>query len=90
VQDFAAGGRPAVSRNGGDRIMDFADLSQKIAQAALDGVELTEDGLALAFTKAHQDKLRYDHSIGRWFHWTGKAWRRDETKLGARRLSGDR
>ena len=61
--------------------MDFADLSQKIAQAALDGVELTEDGLALAFTKAHQDKLRYDHSIGRWFHWTGKAWRRDETKL---------
>jgi phage/plasmid-associated DNA primase len=61
--------------------MDFADLSQKVAQAALDGVDLTEDGLALAFTKAHQDKLRYDHSIGRWFHWTGKAWRRDETKL---------
>jgi P4 family phage/plasmid primase-like protien len=48
---------------------------------SLDGFDLTEDGIALAFTKAHQDLLRYDHSIGKWFHWTGKAWRQDETKL---------
>ena len=49
--------------------------------ASLDGHDLTEDGIGLAFAEAHQDLLRYDHSIGRWFQWTGKAWRRDETKL---------
>ena len=41
----------------------------------------TEDGVALAFTKAHHDELRYDHTRGAWFHWTSKAWRQDETKL---------
>jgi putative DNA primase/helicase len=49
--------------------------------ASLQGYDLTEDGIALAFAKAHQDLLRYDHSIGKWFQWTGKAWRQDETKL---------
>ena len=49
--------------------------------ASLDGFDLTEDGIGLAFAKAHQDLLRYDHSIGRWFQWTGKAWRQDETRL---------
>ena len=38
-------------------------------------------GIALAFAKEHQDRLRYDHSIGKWFQWAGKAWRQDETKL---------
>ena len=49
--------------------------------ASLDGYDLTEDGIGLAFAKAHQDLLRYDHSTGRWFQWTGKAWRQDETRL---------
>ncbi|WP_050009035.1 phage/plasmid primase, P4 family, partial [Komagataeibacter europaeus] len=43
--------------------------------------DLTEDGIALAFARLHQDDLRYDHTRGSWYHWTGKAWRRDETKL---------
>jgi putative DNA primase/helicase len=47
----------------------------------LNGFDLTEDGIALAFAAQHQDLLRYDHSIGKWFQWTGKAWRQDETKL---------
>jgi putative DNA primase/helicase len=51
------------------------------AAASLDGYDLTEDGIGLAFAKAHQDLLRYDHSTGRWFQWTGKAWRQDETRL---------
>ncbi len=48
---------------------------------ALDGFDLTEDGIALAFTKRHQDDLRYDHDRGAWYQWTGKTWREDETKL---------
>jgi len=47
----------------------------------LDGFDLTEDGIALAFTAEHQDLLRFDHTRGAWFQWTGKAWRQDETKL---------
>jgi len=44
-------------------------------------IELTEDGIALAFTRAHQDSLRYCHDTGSWFHWTGHIWRRERTKL---------
>ncbi len=47
----------------------------------LNGFDLTEDGIALAFTAEHQDLLRFDHTRGAWFQWTGKAWRQDETKL---------
>jgi putative DNA primase/helicase len=43
--------------------------------------DLTEDGIALAFAKDYHDAWRYDHTIGRWFQWAGKAWRRDETRL---------
>lgn len=51
------------------------------AITGLDGEDLTEDGIALAFTKAHQDQLRYDHTRAAWFQWTGKAWRQDQVKL---------
>jgi P4 family phage/plasmid primase-like protien len=51
------------------------------AQAALAGFDLTEDGIALAFTKTHESKLRYDHTRGAWYQWTGKAWRQDQVKL---------
>jgi putative DNA primase/helicase len=47
----------------------------------LGGYKLTEDGIALAFAAAHENRLRFDHTRGKWFHWTGKAWRIDETKL---------
>jgi putative DNA primase/helicase len=53
----------------------------KPSAAAIDGFDLTEDGLALAFAKAHQDLLRYDHTRRAWFQWTGKSWRHDETRL---------
>ncbi len=57
-------------------------ISQKQSSTSpLDGFDLTEDGVALAFTAEHQDLLRFDHTRGAWFQWTGKAWRQDETKL---------
>jgi len=59
-----------------------ARASQKQSSASpLDGFDLTEDGIALAFTAEHQDLLRFDHTRGAWFQWTGRAWRQDETKL---------
>ncbi len=43
--------------------------------------ELSEDAIALAFAGRHRDRLRYDHSAGRWFEWTGSRWQKNETKL---------
>jgi P4 family phage/plasmid primase-like protien len=57
------------------------DIDENGAIVGLNGFSLTEDGIALAFTAAHQDQLRYDHTRGAWYQWTGKAWRQDETKL---------
>ena len=46
----------------------------------VNGFDLTEDGIALAFTAAFHNDLRYCHTTGAWFEWSGKAWRRDERK----------
>jgi putative DNA primase/helicase len=47
----------------------------------LDGFDLTEDGVALAFVHRFKDQLRYCHHTGAWFQWNGSTWRREETKL---------
>ncbi len=57
------------------------ERNQRGNVTGLGGHDLTEDGIALAFTEAHQDRLRYDHTRGAWFQWTGKAWRQDQVKL---------
>jgi putative DNA primase/helicase len=57
------------------------DLDEHGNVIGLGGYSLTEDGIALAFTAAHEDLLRYDHTRGKWYHWTGKSWRLDETRL---------
>ena len=51
------------------------------AEPTIDGFPLTEDGVALAFTKRFRDDLRYCHTAGRWYAWDGARWRREETKL---------
>jgi putative DNA primase/helicase len=49
--------------------------------ATINGFPWTEDGIALAFAAAHQENLRYDHTRASWYVWSGRAWRRDETKV---------
>jgi putative DNA primase/helicase len=49
----------------------------------LGAYEATEDGLALAFADRHRGRLRFDHTRGRWFQWTGEFWRQDETQHAA-------
>lgn len=39
--------------------------------------EPTEDAIAQLFTKAHGDRLRFDHDAGAWFEWDGTRFRRD-------------
>ena len=56
------------------------DPGEPPSEPTLDGFELTEDGIAQAFTKRHCDNLRYCHDTGAWFEWTGKRWREDKTR----------
>ena len=44
-------------------------------------LDLTHDGMALAFANANKDTLRFDHSAARWYRWGGSIWVRDERKL---------
>jgi putative DNA primase/helicase len=66
-----------------DEFDKAADEAAAVGEVPLtiNGYPFTEDGVALAFADLHQDRLRYDHTRGSWYVWTGKAWRRDETKL---------
>jgi putative DNA primase/helicase len=43
-------------------------------------VEVTEDGIARAFTAQFRDVMRYDHSEGRWYEWAVDRWRPDVTQ----------
>lgn len=43
--------------------------------------EVSEDFIALAFTKEHGGDLLFDHHVGKWFRWTGVFWEQDETDL---------
>ena len=43
------------------------------------GMEVTEDGVAQAFTAAHAGRLRFDHEAQSWFEWTGDRWAEDKT-----------
>lgn len=58
----------------------FEDLPD-FPEETLDGFPVSEDGVARAFEVRFRDRLRFDHSAGRWFVWSGTHWRREETKL---------
>ena len=45
-----------------------------------DDEPLTEGDVSDAFTRKHADLLRFDHTAGRWFEWTGTNWQREETR----------
>lgn len=63
---------------------DFDDLdsgSENTVSEFLGKFDLTEDGVARAFEAKHEGQLRYCHSSGRWFAWTGTYWRPEKSKL---------
>ncbi len=41
--------------------------------------ELSEDALALEFTKQHSENWRYVANWGSWLHWDGRRWQREST-----------
>jgi len=69
-----AGNEAPVRRPGGGNTPPPAASNDPAA-------EVSEDAIALAFTEAFRDTLRFDHDVGRWFRWDGCYWKRDGTDL---------
>ena len=46
----------------------------------LDG-EISEDMIALVFEHRYRDMLRYCHTAGKWYAWTGARWQQERTQL---------
>jgi putative DNA primase/helicase len=69
---------------------DEADNITRLAAMNNAPPVVTEDSAALAFADRYRDDLRFDHDIGKWYHWTGKHWQCERTRLAfdwARKLS---
>ena len=64
------------SASGGRELRRLLDR----ATVADDDLELTEDGVALAFEQRHGDALRYCHDTGKWFVWSGTHWQLNRDK----------
>lgn len=47
----------------------------------IDVHKLSEDALATVFEHRHAHALRYCHTSGNWFAWTGTRWQRETTSL---------
>jgi putative DNA primase/helicase len=57
---------------------------EKIRSALPDDGLITEGNVARAFAVAHRNRLRYCHTTGAWFEWTGTHWKQETTKLAYR------
>jgi putative DNA primase/helicase len=63
---------------------DWGPSAIGIAPVGNESPGLVTEGTVAAFVRAHGNKLRYDHSIRRWYVWDRTRWRREETKLAFR------
>ena len=67
--------------NKADDVSEYgASILDEEGSAAI-AMNMTEDGLALAFAEKHKDVLRYCHTRGAWYHWTGTCWKLEQTQL---------
>jgi len=55
--------------------------STKPAETDAPAIELTEDGIALAFEAEYKDALRFCHDTGGWYVWTGSHWKQNRDKI---------
>jgi putative DNA primase/helicase len=65
--------------------MSVRELATYVAQQRTGGkassaaAQITEDSLALEFTRRHRDHLRYVALWGAWMSWDGCTWKREQT-----------
>jgi putative DNA primase/helicase len=73
----APGGQAGKARGNGKNHATGSGLDA--AEAPLDETELS---LVAAFVDQYHDRLRFNHTSGRWHEWTGSAWAADDKKAG--------
>jgi putative DNA primase/helicase len=69
---------------------------EELKAVSLQNDLLTEDSAAQEFVDLHENELRYDHNVRKWYRWNDNYWVRDDTALAfhwsrelARRLAQD-
>ena len=72
--------KKAVSAKVMRSLRDGIESPRVISSAVLGSLEVSEDAIALAFTRRYEDHLRYDVHAGRWFEWDGSRWVRDDKR----------
>lgn len=80
VSDWLAAGGTA------DKMRELVDAAPSrtvpaVAAPAADIQDLNEDALAMVFERRHADDLRYCHTAGAWYVWTGVRWKKEATNL---------
>lgn len=72
--------------HGADELWAMAEQANALVPATddapiLDPSQISEDALALVFEHRHADALRYCHTAGAWYAWTGTRWQKESTQL---------
>lgn len=91
--------KQALAQAALDAGLDEQEIGATLASAWSAGeaadLDVSEDAIALHFTHAYGDRLRFDHHAGKWYEWTGTRWQRNEKKIAfhyardlARQISG--
>lgn len=62
-----------------DRAWERSDYGSDLSD--FEGFGFNEDGVAMMFARRFGDRLRFDHTIGKWYQWNGSYWQRQDTQL---------
>src|SRR6185312_14071092 len=61
--------------------VDAYGFARRAATQESAGEIITQDSVADLFAERHTGGLRYCHSTGAWFKWTGSHWQKDEVHV---------
>jgi putative DNA primase/helicase len=56
-------------------VQDYGAPDNVVALPGALPTEVSEDSIALAFTREHGTTMRFDHDAGRWYQWSTTHWR---------------
>jgi putative DNA primase/helicase len=72
-----------LSRDQGTSMTALAEMGHELSSVAISNEplppRLSEEALALRFSRQYADELRYVDGWGRWMCWDGTRWREDDT-----------
>lgn len=59
-----------------DWVPDFGETPDNVYPfPGVDIAEVSEDAIALAFTREYGRSMRFDHNVGKWYQWSQTHWR---------------